>query len=98
MPGLSYHMGIDVRGVLRQGMAEIRRLAKCATDDNGRPMTAADVEAELRLHAARGHRVIPMGRCDAWDWQDGCRGHADDAEDCLIHDAEVTELPAAPRG
>lgn len=69
----SYHMCVSVRGVLinwKDG-----DLKGMFTDDNGKPMTAAQVKAELLYHLSNGHEVIPACKCDNFDWKKGCMGH-----------------------
>lgn len=44
-------------------------------------MTAKEVKAFLREQLALGRRVLPMGDCDNFDYQTGCRGH-------IVEDAE----------
>ncbi len=43
-------------------------------------MSPEAVKEELRRHHDLGHRVIPMGNCDNFDYQKGCQGHSDDTE------------------
>lgn len=67
-----YHMCINIRGLLKN---KDRDLAGLFTDDNGKPMAAAQIRSELSVHLSKGHEVIPCGKCDNFDWKHGCQGH-----------------------
>jgi hypothetical protein len=72
------HMGIDVKGFVRNAQAHRGKkgwLSLGAHDDKGRVLTADEVKAEFLSHVAEGHKVIPMGPCPTWDYQTGCPGH-----------------------
>ncbi len=47
------------------------------TNDDGSPMTPEAVRAELFACLRRGWRVIPVGKCNNFDYQKGCLGHED---------------------
>jgi protein gp37 len=63
------HVSADAEGALRN-----RSFAGLTADD-GRPLSPADAEAELRALMARGVRLIPGAGCDDFDPDKGCRGH-----------------------
>ena len=68
-----YHMGVDVRGALMRWRAkEWRGVCK---RDNGTPMTPQEAKQAFLDELAQGHEIIPYGRCDNWDWKQGCQGH-----------------------
>jgi hypothetical protein len=67
------HGCINVEGFLRN--ARWPRDFRVFTHDDGRPMDEHDAMKELAAHRAAGHRVIPIGNCDNFDFQTGCRGH-----------------------
>lgn len=66
----NYHMCICIEGALRQP-----RLLKYWTDDDGNPQKPAAVREFLRCELAKGRKVLPMGECDNFDYQSGCKGH-----------------------
>jgi hypothetical protein len=65
------HMCVDIEGVLRWSD---RDLAKLFTED-GAHRSGAYVRDWLRLQLAQGKRVLPMGKCEGFDYQTGCPGH-----------------------
>ena len=65
----SYHMCLDIRGIIRN------KSFKGFTDDNGKPMSKDAVLSALMDELAKGRRVIPLGKCDNFDYQTGCNGH-----------------------
>jgi len=67
------HMCMDVRGALRNGMWKLGGMQH----DDGRPMTADEAFDALCDEIAKGRRVIPLGDCDNFDYQEGCNGHSD---------------------
>lgn len=73
-PGVQYtqktHMCVNIAGALRNKGA-----LKSFEDDEGRPMSMAEARAYLLEEQAKGHKVIPVGDCDDFDYQTGCRGH-----------------------
>jgi len=75
--GHSYCMRIDVRGLLSRKPAEFRRACGGFTNDDGTRPTPDQVREFLFDHLSQGHEFIPAGRCDNWDWKDGCMGHPD---------------------
>ena len=52
-----------------------RELAGLLRHDDGRRMTADEARDVLLDEIAKGHKVIPCGTCDNFDYQDGCMGH-----------------------
>lgn len=44
--------------------------------------TVGEVKAFLKEQLAMGRRVLPMGDCDNFDYQTGCKGH-------IVEDDEV---------
>jgi hypothetical protein len=72
------HIGISVRGVLRQPLRQIWREWKGAvTDDEGNPLPDAEsIRDAFMNELAKGHEVIPFGEpCEGWDYRTGCPGH-----------------------
>lgn len=67
------HSCLNIEGAIRNKAFSI------FSDDNGNPISAAEGEKYLRAELAKGHRVIPMGKCDNFDYQKGCQGHSEKA-------------------
>ncbi len=67
------HMCVDIAGVLRWPDNKLKGMF---THDNGqRPKTGREVRDFLKLQLAMGKRVLPMGKCEGFDYQTGCPGH-----------------------
>lgn len=73
---MKYHMSLCVRGALKWPKA---RLKKMFLDDAGKSMTADQARNVLLDELSQGHEVIPMGKCDNFDFKTGCRGHEEDS-------------------
>ena len=73
----NYHMCADVRGVLSLSDRElVRRWKGCIKTDDGRTLhDAVEIRNAFFDELSKGHEVIPMGRCDNFDYKTGCRGH-----------------------
>lgn len=72
------HLSLSVSGALRNKSFD------GFTDGAGRPLGRAAVETELKSAAAKGIDRLPMGECDAFDPQTGCRGHRNPSLDWVI--------------
>lgn len=81
-PGVAYvgawriHMCVDVEGAIINLSRSRARMAGGYRHDDGREMTREEAISALLDEVRKGHRVIPMGSCDDFDYQTGCRGHA----------------------
>jgi hypothetical protein len=71
MGELFEHISIPIREALANDDATLCYVL--AGDDM--PRTAAAIRADLVIRLARGHRLAPLGDCDNFDPQAGCRGH-----------------------
>lgn len=71
MPVTRYHMQLDISG----GIKNARMLCNCITVDGRLLQTEKEVRAFLKEQQAMGRRVLPMGDCDNFDYQTGCKGH-----------------------
>jgi hypothetical protein len=80
------HMGLSVKGALNQIPNNDKM--SFANHDDGRPMTNRQLRAYLRMADFEGKKLLPMGECDNFDYQEGCRGH--DVV-LLVHDYEFEE-------
>ena len=65
------HCCLDIQG----GILNAKDLKGCITVDGKTLMTASEVKAFLKEQLAMGRRVLPMGDCDNFDYQTGCKGH-----------------------
>lgn len=72
------HMCMDIRGAIRN------RSFEGMQHPDGTPMTAFEAENCLWELHANGVRVIPIGSCDDFDDQKGCRGHRSPRVDWVI--------------
>lgn len=68
------HLCVDVRGALRQRAYENGGFVH----PDGRPMSNDEAFDALCDELAKGRRVIRLGKCDNFDYQNGCQGHPDD--------------------
>jgi hypothetical protein len=80
------HRSLDVAGALKHTPDNNKK--SWATDDDGRPLTNSEFRAALLEEAFKGRRVIPIGECDDFDYQTGCRGHG---RYVVLHDWEWEE-------
>ncbi len=70
----TYHMVIDVRGVLNWKAKEIARLFTDA--ETGKRLTAQQAKDYLYDKLKEGYEVIPFGKeCEGFDKVKGCPGH-----------------------
>jgi hypothetical protein len=67
------HCSLSIAGALKQIPNNDRQ--SFADDDNGRPLTNRQLRTILQEAHAEGKRVLPMGDCNNFDYQTGCRGH-----------------------
>lgn len=65
------HICLDIEG----GIKQAKELAGSIKVDGRTLETAKEVKAFLRYQLALGRRVLPIGDCDNFDYQTGCRGH-----------------------
>jgi len=72
------HVCMDVTGAIRN------KSFSHLTGDDGRTLTRAEAEAQLRALEASGVKVIPAGDCTDFDPQKGCRGHRNAHLDWII--------------
>lgn len=90
------HMCISVRGVLsRTDRDLVKEWGKGALSHKGKKLyTAMEIREAFFDELSEGHEVIPLGKCDNFDYKTGCRGHEipDDGIGLLAKmiDAELT--------
>ncbi len=69
-----FHLCLNIRGCISSG--DYKNWVG-SISDNGRLLTAREILAGLFDEIAQGRAVIPIGQCDNFDYQTGCRGHLD---------------------
>jgi hypothetical protein len=72
MATTTYHICLDIRGALKQTNRQINGLFH---DDNGKPISGAEAREILLDELQTGKRFLPVGKCDNFDYQQGCLGH-----------------------
>lgn len=65
------HLCLDIQG----GIENAKELRGCFTVDGRQLNTVKEVRAFLNEQLALGRRVLPIGDCDNFDYQTGCKGH-----------------------
>lgn len=67
--------------IIPGGMMNARMLKGVITVDGHTLNTVKEIKNFLQGQLDMGRRVLPMGDCDNFDYQTGCRGHCveDDA-------------------
>ncbi len=75
------HMALDIEGFMSNAAfpKDYRGMFK---HDDGRPMAPDEARAELFNQLRRGRKMLPMGACDNFCFQTGCKGH--DTESATI--------------
>lgn len=73
--GRRIHCCLSIAG----GIKNAKDLRGCIAVDGKTLQTTAEVKNFLQGQLDMGRRVLPMGDCDNFDYQTGCKGH--DVED-----------------
>lgn len=63
------HMRLDIKGCIRNKAFEGFMF------ENGNPMTREQAEHYLLLELNKGIKFLPLGKCDNFDFNEGCLGH-----------------------
>lgn len=71
MIGTTYHTHLSIRGTLKRGKPEFKRLLKSIVGMT----TPEQVQDWLMDELSQGHEAYPIGTCDNFDWKTGCNGH-----------------------
>jgi hypothetical protein len=75
------HMCISVRGMLNWNRTETRRNLKSITKNDGTRYTSIEeFRNDMMDELSKGHEVLPMGKCDNFDYKKGCLGHDEGKE------------------
>jgi hypothetical protein len=74
-----YCLGLSVRGAIRNHMylprTQSSLVGYCTDDETGRILDSDEIFEVLCDYLKAGKEVIPYGKCDRWDWENGCPGH-----------------------
>ena len=74
---MRWHMKLNIRGFIRN--SRFPQDYGVFEHDDGRAMTPAEAQDMLLDELAKGHTVIPCGKCNNFDYSGGgCQGHRDD--------------------
>jgi hypothetical protein len=65
------HMCLDIQG----GINNAKMLKGAISVDGITLNTVSEIRAFLKHQLALGRKVLPMGDCDNFDYQTGCKGH-----------------------
>jgi hypothetical protein len=68
------HMCVDIRGAIWN------RSFEGLKHSDGRPMTKHEAFEALCDELVKGRRVLPLSRCDNFDYEKGCLGHDEDPD------------------
>lgn len=69
-----YHMCIDIRGLLEHRLGK-KSLKGFFTKEDGTDCTDREARDYLYDCLSKGWKKIPMGECDNFDYETGCKGH-----------------------
>lgn len=73
-PGISYCVSLHIRGALKAFSR--RELESLFVQSSGETLSADEAVDHMLDLVAKGHRFVAMGRCDNFDPDTGCKGHA----------------------
>lgn len=72
----SFHLCVSIKGALLLTPEEFHKeYHGIFSDGNGRVLSDGEARDVLMEELSKGHRVIPFGECDNFDFQKGCLGH-----------------------
>lgn len=71
---MKVHMCIDLKGVIKNKFGK-KSLKGLFTRQDGTECTHNEAMDYLLECLGKGWKVIPMGECDNFDYQTGCKGH-----------------------
>lgn len=69
----SYHFCINIRGMLEWPKKDLK---KAMRKEDGSYLTPDEVRDFLFDRLSEGKKVLPLGECDNFCFEKGCRGHA----------------------
>ncbi len=65
------HCSLDIEGASRKPQDWVN----CITVDGKTLKTIEEVKSFFEEHLKLGHKVLPLGGCDNFDYETGCKGH-----------------------
>lgn len=71
--GTRMHMHLSVRDAIKWPKSQLRTLFK--EDETGRQLTAEEAREYLLDLLSEGKELIPLGKCENFDYKKGCLGH-----------------------
>ncbi len=72
----SFHMCINVRDQICRTDKNLKAIWKSSLKVDGRTLeTGNEIKNFFMNELAKGHEVIPGGKCDNFDYKKGCQGH-----------------------
>lgn len=91
-------MCISVRGVLsRTDRDLVKEWGKGALSHKGKKLyTAMEIREAFFDELSEGHEVIPLGKCDNFDYKTGCRGHEEPEPAKASEASDQEQKPAQP--
>jgi hypothetical protein len=83
------HLSQSITGPLKNWtLKEWKAATEYITRTDGSRFTVDQLKEAFVEELAKGHKVIPIGECDNFDWEHGCRGHAHSEGDADIKHAK----------
>ena len=52
-----------------------KALKYMSKNDGSKFSTVEELKLAFMAELTQGHKVVPIGDCDNFDWETGCRGH-----------------------
>ncbi|WP_041272400.1 hypothetical protein [Desulfitobacterium hafniense] len=77
---ITTHLCVDISGMLRLYKRKGSLEGVISDPETGRTLSDAEARQYLQECLAKGWRVLPMGDCDNFDHQTGCKGHPKEGE------------------
>lgn len=69
------HLSLNVRGILENCPdSKIKKLF--VDEETGRQLTPSEARGYLLDCLTEGKELLPMGKCEGFDYKTGCPGHA----------------------
>lgn len=73
------HMCADIRGMLNNHRRKGSLKGIFKNEETGQSLSDDEAREYLYDCLAKGWRVLPMGGCDNFDYQTGCKGHSQES-------------------
>jgi len=69
-----YHVCLDIRGALTNWPKK-KFNKMLVNNETGKYLTASEAKEQLLQWLSEGKEVLPMSKCDNFDYKKGCQGH-----------------------